>query len=99
LSLDFGVEAPCVYNHIIEAPLKRFEMLNDVFLNVSERNEIEIFILSTVFAPAGSGALDVDVGNLGFLFLFNFQANRYLLGNGRFTRATLRAANHNDPSH
>ncbi|CHD24661.1 Uncharacterised protein [Salmonella enterica subsp. enterica serovar Typhi] len=99
MSLNFGVKAPRINDDVIEASLQRFDVFDDVVLNVSEWNQLKIFVLATVFAPTRCGALNINIGNLNLLFLFNFEAYRNLLGNSRFAWAAFRAANHNDLGH
>ncbi len=74
-------------------------MFDDIILNICEGNQLKIIILATVFTPARRGTLDIDIGDVNLLFLFNFEAYRNLLGNGRFAWAAFCAANHNDLGH
>src|SRR5699024_222497 len=98
-TLNFGVKATSIYHYIISSPMKRFKMFDDVVLHISERDQFKIFVLATVFTPAGGGAMDIDLGDVTLLFLFNFETYRNLLGNGRFAWAAFCAANHNDLGH
>jgi hypothetical protein len=45
-------------------------VFDDVILNVSEWNQLKIFVLATVFAPTRCSALNINVSDLSLLFNF-----------------------------
>nr|VGM49364.1 Uncharacterised protein [Klebsiella pneumoniae] len=99
VALNFGVETTSVDYDVIVTATKRSDVFDDVILDVGERDQLQLFIMPAVFTPSCRGALDVDISDLDFLFLFDFQTGCNLLSNSRFAWATLGAAHHNDLSH